>query len=194
MEEKLQKLFKECKEELYSIGIDLNDNAIGNISINIGKRNCKRYGCCKQENPDEKSKYVETIGRKRYIKYSRFKNHNIEISKWVMDLNDEIIKNTIMHEIIHCFPNCSNHGVDFKNYANYINYKLGYTISRLGDKSQDLKNSNIPIVQDKFNYKIQCSNCGYSFYRKRLNVNFSRKYRCGLCRGKFVVYKGIYLN
>ena len=65
MEEKLQKLFKECKEELYSIGIDLNDNAIGNISINIGKRNCKRYGCCKQENPDEKSKYVETIGRKR---------------------------------------------------------------------------------------------------------------------------------
>ena len=29
------------------------------------------------------------------------------------------IKNTIMHEIIHCFPYCNNHGSEFKKYAKY---------------------------------------------------------------------------
>ena len=95
MEDKLQNLFNECKTELKSIGIDLENKLVGTIAINISKRNCKRYGCCKQECPDEATKYIEKIGRKRYVKYAIFKKHTIEISKWVMDLNDDIIKNTI---------------------------------------------------------------------------------------------------
>ena len=138
MELKLQRLFDECKSELYSIGIDLNNEQIGDITIGIGKRNCKRYGCCKQESPIKSTKYTERVGRNRYVRYGRYKSHKIEISKWVMELNEDIIKNTIMHEIIHCFPNCSNHGEDFKKYAKYINTKLGYDISRLGNKKQDL--------------------------------------------------------
>ena len=192
MDDKLQQLFYECKSELYSIGIDLNNKSIGQISISIGKRACKRYGCCKQENPIKSSKYIEKIGSKRYVKYGLFEKHNIEISKWVMDLNIYIIKNTIMHEIIHCLPNCSNHGEEFKNYAQYINSKLGYDISRLGDKKQDLIDSNIPIEKEKFNYKIECIKCGYNFYRKRINCNFSRKYRCGKCGGRFRVYQGVF--
>lgn len=193
METKLQNLFKECKEELNNIGIDLNNENIGSISINIAKRNCKRYGCCKQEDPVKSTRYVEKVGRKRYIKYARFNKHTIEISKWVMELNSDIIKNTIMHEIIHCMPGCNNHGEEFKKYANFINYKLGYNISRLGDKKLDLEQSNIQVVEnEKFNYKIECSECGYNFFRKRLNCNFARKYRCGKCSGRFVVYKGIY--
>ena len=192
MDERLQLLFNDCKNELGSIGIDLNNKSIGKITISIGKRACKRYGCCKQESPVKSSKYVEKIGRKRYVKYALFEKHNIEISKWVMQLNTDIIKNTIMHEIIHCLPNCSNHGNEFKKYANYINCKLDYDISRLGDKKQDLIDSNIPIEKEKFNYKIECSGCGYSFYRKRLNYSFSRKYRCGKCGGRFSVYQGIF--
>ncbi|MBR2745020.1 MAG: SprT-like domain-containing protein [Clostridia bacterium] len=190
MEEKLQHLFNECKNELYDIGIDIENKNIGNISISIGKRNCKRYGCCKQEQPIESTKYIERIGRKKYIKYKMYASHKIEISKWVMDLKPNIIKNTIMHEIIHCFPNCSNHGEDFKKYAHYISYKLGYDISRLGDKNSDLMASNIVPASEKYNYKIQCTKCGYSFYRKRLNCNFSRNYRCGKCGGHFITAKG----
>ncbi len=192
MNERLQLLFNDCKNELDSIGIDLNNKSIGEITISIGKRACKRYGCCKQESPVKSSRYVEKIGRKRYVKYALFEKHNIEISKWVMELNTDIIKNTIMHEIIHCLPNCSNHGNEFKKYANYINYKLGYDISRLGDKKQDLIDSNIPIEKEKFNYKIECSRCGYNFYRKRINCNFSSKYRCGKCGGRFSVYQGTF--
>ena len=136
MEDKLQNLFNECKLELKNIGIDLNNSIVGTITISIAKRNCKRYGCCKQACPDESSKYIEKIGKKSYLRYAKFKKHSIEISKWVMDLNTDIIKNTIMHEIIHCLPNCNNHGKQFKKYANYINYKLNYNVSRLGDKKQ----------------------------------------------------------
>lgn len=190
MEEKLRKLFIECKDELSSIGIDINNKLVGNIDINIAKRNCKRYGCCKQEVPDVSTRYYEKVGRRRYARYAVYKKHTIEISKWVMELNSDIIKNTIMHEIIHCFPNCNNHGEDFKKYANYINKNLGYNISRLGDKNQDLKNSNVETVKEHYNYQVKCSDCGYTFYRKRITNGFSYKYRCGKCRGKFIVEKG----
>ena len=132
MEYKLNKLYQECINELASIGISIQDNVdIGKIQIHISKRNNKRYGACKQEEPDQSTMYVERIGRRRVIKYLKYKKHTIEISPWVMELDDGIIKNTIMHEIIHCVPNCNNHGKEFKQYAKYINQKLGYDISRV---------------------------------------------------------------
>lgn len=193
MELKLQKLFEECKSELYTIGIDLQEeDIVGDISIEISKRNCKRYGCCKHENPIKSTKYIEQVGRNRYIRYGRYKTHKIELSRWVLDLNDDIIKNTILHEIIHCFPNCNNHGEYFKKYAKYINTKLGYNISRLGNIKQDILASNIQGVTEKYNYKVECRTCGYYFFRKRLNCNFSRNYRCGKCGGKLQTLKGIF--
>lgn len=129
MEEKLLKLYNECIQELEKIGIDTKN--IGNIEINISRRNNKRYGACKQVEPDEKTRYIEKIGRKRYIKYEKYNRHLIEISPWVMQLDEGIIKNTIMHELIHCMPLCNNHGERFKEYAKYINSKLGYDISRV---------------------------------------------------------------
>ena len=81
MEQKLNKLYIECVQELEKIGIKVIDNK--------------------------------------------------EISPWVMELNEDIIKNTIMHELIHCMPGCSNHGEYFKKYDYYVNAKLGYDISRV---------------------------------------------------------------
>lgn len=132
MEQKLNLLYLECVKELEKIGIKiLNNEDIGQIDINISKRNNKRYGVCKQEEPDKNTKYIETVRRRKVVKYLKYKKHHIEISKWVMELNNDIIKNTIIHEIIHCLPNCTNHGEEFKKYAKYINSKLGYDISRV---------------------------------------------------------------
>lgn len=132
MEEKLSNLYTECIRELAIIGINVEDDKnVGEIDIKLSKRNNKRYGACKQEKPDKSTKYVEKFKNRRIIKYLKFKKHHIEISPWVMELNEDIIKNTIMHEIIHCFPSCSNHGEEFKKYAKYINEKLGYDISRV---------------------------------------------------------------
>ena len=189
MEEKLKRIYQQCIEELRTIGIDiLNSSEIGNIDIYIAKRNNKRYGCCKQEEPDINTKYIEKIGKKRIIRYARFKKHHIEISPWLMELDESIIKNTVIHEIIHCLPNCNNHGEHFKKYAKYINQKLGHNISRVGNKKEDYKKSNIEYVEkESYNYHIKCTNCGKSSFRKRLCKNFEKKYRCAICSGKLKI-------
>ena len=187
MEEKLKKLYKECIKELSTINIDITDkHIIGKIDIQISKRKAKRYGCCKQSEPDKKYYHFVKRGYKKIKVYDKFLKHDIEISKWVMELDDKIIKNTIMHELIHCIPNCNNHGKEFRKYANYINQNLGYEIQRLGNKKQDYKSSNIEYKETDTNYKykIRCKQCGLIYYRQRLKKNFIRDYRCGKCRGK----------
>ena len=191
MEEKLKKLYNQVIEELQKIGINMQDKQqVGTIEISLSKRNNQRYGCCKQEKPDKKYKTITKKGRHKIIKYEKFTNHHIEISPWVMDLDDKIIKNTIIHELIHCLPYCNNHGEEFKKYAKFINQKLGYNISRVGNKKEDFEKSNIELKeQDNYKYKIICKGCNQEFYRKRLNKNFLRKYRCGKCGGKFEVFE-----
>ena len=190
MKEKLTKLYNECIEELKSIGINMEDSKKnGKITINIAKRKAKRYGCCKQSKPVITCYHIEYKNHRRRKVYDVFLKHDIEISKWVLDLNDDIIKNTIMHELIHCLPYCNNHGKEFKKYAEYINQKLGYKIQRLGNKEKDYENSNIKF-EDKeitYKYKIKCKNCGFIFYRQRLKKNFIRDYRCGKCKGKLEI-------
>ena len=186
MENKLKELYNECVIELKSIGFDLNEDEIGQINITFSKRKNKRYGCCKQEEPDK----TTAFRKNRIIYYKKYKKHTIEISKWLMDLNDEIIKNTIIHELIHCLPECNNHGKYFKKYAKLINDKLGYNITRVGNKKEDFIKSG---VQEKFDdepkskYKIVCEKCNQTYYRQRLAKNFTRKYLCGICKGKFRV-------
>lgn len=187
MEKRLQFLYDSCIKELNSIGIAISN--IGEIDIKLSKRANKRYGCCKHEEPDESSKSIYKKGFKKFLKYEKFNKHHIEISKWVMDLNEDIIKNTIIHEIIHCFPYCNNHGKEFKNYANIINKELGYNVSRTGNKEEDYKKSNIQYKEENnYKYKIVCQNCSQVIFRQRYNKNFVNKYRCGKCGGKFNVY------
>ena len=189
MDKKLEELYTQCLSELKIIGIDLNSKEIGSIDIKLSNRSKKRYGCCKQEEPDKNYLIKKKIGRRTIIECNRFKKHHIEISSWVMELDEKIIKNTIIHELIHCIPYCNNHGNEFKKYANYINEKLGYNISRLGDKKQDfiLSNKEYNEKEIRYNYEIICQKCGQKVYRQRVNKNFTRKYRCGKCGGKFKV-------
>ena len=155
MEEKLVDLYKKCVEELNSIKININ---------------C--YHIIKSR-------------RHKIKKYDIFKNHHIEISKWVMELDEAIIKNTIMHEIIHCLPYCNNHGKEFKKYATYINEKLGYNITRLGNKEEDYKKSNLEYKEkiNNYKYKIICNKCGQIIYRQRFRKELINNYRCGKCGG-----------
>ncbi len=127
-------------------------------------------------------------GKKLFVKYRKYNKHHIEISSWVLDMNDEIIKNTIIHEIIHCFPECNNHLKKFKYYAEYINLKLGYNIGRLGDKKQDYIASGMYFEnEDIYKYKIVCNSCNMVTFRKRFNKNKIKKYRCSKCRGKLSI-------
>ena len=187
IEEKLEKLYHESIQELKRIGIPVEKE---NIQITLAKRNNKRYGCCKPEKPDEQYKKITKKGYKTYIHYEHYKSYTIEISKWVMELEESIIKNTIIHELIHCLPYCNNHGKYFQFYAKKINEQLGYCITRTGNKREDYAKSNIAYQEEeKYNYQIQCEECGQVFYRKRLAKNFVKKYRCKKCLGRFEIVK-----
>lgn len=191
LEVKLKRIYNQCLDDLKYLEIDVLNRKedFGEIDINISKRNNKRYGCCKQEEPDLNYKHIEKKGYRKIIKYEKFNKHHIEISKWVLELKDDIIKDTIMHEIIHCFPYCNNHGEKFKKYATIINQSLGYNISRVGNREEDCIKSGIDNIKNKeeFNYKITCSKCGQEFYRKRLKKDLIKKYRCGICNGKLEI-------
>ena len=190
MEKKLNKLYLECLNELNNIEIDiLNEKQYGKIDISISKRNNKRYGCCKQEKPDINYKVIYKVGKRKYVRYEKFEKHHIEISPWVMNLENSIIKNTIMHELIHCIPYCNNHGEEFKKYANLINDRYGYNVSRVGNKKEDFEKSSIEYNEiPKYNYKIICKGCNQEFYRQRLNRNIIKHYICAKCGNKFEVY------
>lgn len=187
MQIKLEKLLDDCIKELETIKFKIKDNPeVGTIDIKISKKATKRYGCCKHESPNKK--YFHTIKSKygKKIVYDRFNIHHIEISQWVMQLDDQTIKNTIIHEILHCLPACNNHGVLFKSYAKYINEKLGYNISRLGNKEADFKRNNLEYNENTkcYKYKIICKECGQVFYRQRMKKNLIKKYCCSLCGGR----------
>ena len=191
MEEKLHRLYRECIKELNMVGIDiLDEKYYGKIDVSISKRNNKRYGCCRQEEPDKRYKAIIKRGRRKIIRYERFNKHHIEISKWVLELEDNIIKNTIIHELIHCIPYCNNHGIEFKKYAKLINNTYGYDISRVGDKKKDYEKSNLEYNEgQKYNYMVVCKGCKQEFYRQRINKDFVKKYICGKCKSKFEVVR-----
>lgn len=191
MEEKLNRLYRECIKELNMVGIDiLDEKYYGKIDIAVSKRNNKRYGCCRQEEPDKRYKVITKRGRKKIIRYEKFNKHYIEISKWVLELEDNIIKNTIIHELIHCIPYCNNHGIEFKKYAKLINNAYGYDISRVGDKKKDYEKSNLEYNEgSKYNYRVVCKGCKQEFYRQRINRDFVKKYICGKCKSKFEVVR-----
>jgi len=183
--EKIERLLEQVKKEFKSIHIPLE--TVGKVEITIAKRNCKRYGCCKQSKPDEKTKIVKKYKHKRCVEYGVYQEHKIEISKWVLEMKEEIIKNTIAHELVHCLPYCNNHGENFKRYATYINQELGYTIARTGNKKEDYAKSNLPYTEQPFKYEIQCTNCQQIYKRNRLAKNFLKKYQCGICGGKLKI-------
>ena len=190
MQEKLEKLYTECIKELKTIGINILDNKeVGSIDIKISNRATKRYGCCKQEKPNKKYYHRIRVGRRMIIKYDVFHEHHIDISKWVMDLDEKVIKNTIIHELIHCLPYCNDHGKMFKQYAGLINEKLGYEITRVGNKKKDYEDSNLNYAEDSKDqkHKIVCRDCGQVYFRQRLKKDLAKKYRCSKCGGKLLI-------
>ena len=88
--------------------------------------------------------------------------YQIQLSKYLLDCDTQLIKNVIAHELIHTVHGCFNHGSSFVRYANLVNrvfpkYKI------------EVKNTNKEFSQNiKYKYKITCNKCGRVFYRHKL--------------------------
>jgi len=157
----MKNLVAECKNELESIGLQLPT-----INYVLNTRAKKRMGQCR----------------------SKIKNvyYEIELSKNYMDIyakqnNFSEIKNTIIHEMLHTLPNCMNHGNQWQSYANTVNRKLGYKISRLASVDNEVKQE---MVQ-KAKYHVICNECGQIYYHNRKTKYFDVLDRCSChkCKG-----------
>lgn len=101
----------------------------------------------------------------------------IHLTDTLLLLDDDMILNTLIHELLHTLPNCQNHGPQWKAYGKKIHKMTGIEISRLGE---------LPIPASQLNYKyvIKCTNCGkeYGFARMSKVLNNLAYHNCG-CGG-----------
>jgi predicted SprT family Zn-dependent metalloprotease len=157
-------LFKVSLKELSQIGIE----PAGEIkSITVNKRPRKRLGACK------------IAGKGRRPEYE------IEISFICRDLDDDQLKQVIIHEILHTCYDSMNHGATWKSNAEKVKSQLGYHIST----TADLKGLGINEEQRKYRYVVQCLSCGQTMGRMRKSrvVKHPQYYRCSKCGGRLTV-------
>lgn len=119
-----------------------------------------------------------TLGTCNKLNNSDF-DFEIRITKYIA--NEQALKNTIAHEILHSVKGCFNHQKKWKAMAEKVNSKYGYNITRLGDNSE----ANV-----KPKYIVVCKNCGleYKYFKKGKVIKYleanSKNIKCGKCRGE----------
>ena len=151
----LKAVYSECIAEVVNAGI-----VPGNIvSVTVNTRAVRRLGQCRR----------------------RYNNYHINISSMLLSdsVPIEILKNTIIHEILHSCNGCMNHGETWLRLAAIMNAR-GYKIETTA-KADTMQY----IERPKAAYTIVCESCGHVFERYRMSdlVKNTDNYRCA-CGGK----------
>ena len=155
LNQKLQRLAKESEKELRDIGLGkmLKDN----IRYTINYRAKKRLGqCCEKQ--------------------------DINISSWLLEIGDDHdIKNTIIHEILHTFEDTIGHKAKWQYYANYVNNRTDYHITRTTsiDNIYARANEVRPRREVSYKYEITCEKCGKVFYRQKMIKRILNSFKRG---------------
>lgn len=140
--QKIQRLFAEvCKEYRNKIGNNIREEDI-QIDVEKGKNPIILGRCYKTR---------DSIREWRIVIYE-------------FDYRtDDGYKETIMHEIVHTFPGCFNHGPRFKRYESLIKYYLGYSIRDVrGETHADSEAVHSAITnqrKEKAKYILYCPKC-----------------------------------
>lgn len=140
--------------------------------------------------PVPEEKIDKTVGySSTTTKFGMCKKRNgrftIYLSRYALN-NTEIVKDTLVHEVIHTLPGADNHGADFKQYASIVNKKLGYHIKCRGSREEAAASGLEQARRERFKYKLVCQKCGSQILRQRRTklVQHPEHYRC-VCGGAF---------
>ena len=153
----LNALLAQLQAELDSISIPLSPHTEPILHINTRAK--RRLGCC----------------------YFDGRIYRIEISAMILG-NSQLLKETIIHELLHTCPGCRNHGQHWKELANTVNSRLGYHVQRTVPMQWEPSG---PLRHEEVKYVLQCENCGAEIGRMRMSkaVKQPWRYRCP-CGGK----------
>lgn len=151
--EKFKIIAEQEKYNLIEIGI--TDVKFNNYTFELSNRLTSTLGQCRKTGTND---YTITLN-------SKFAEAE--------DLN--IVRQTIMHELIHSCNDCMSHTGRWKQIADLVNSVYGYNISRM-TVTKNYK-------QQKAKYKIVCTNCGCTSYifRKNKIIKNLNMYRCIYC-------------
>lgn len=108
----------------------------------------------------------------------------IEIAGLLENSTDMLVRQVVMHELLHTCRGCLNHGEKWKLYADIVNRKYGYNIARV---YKDDCSEKLP--ERKYKYVITCSQCGNKGYRLKKSkvTEHPEKYKCSGCGGRITV-------
>ena len=162
----LMKLVGESQRELASLNIRTSN--VRNWSVNTRAK--ARWGYC--------------------VKVSKGL-FDIQIAAALLqdDVDDQAVKDTIVHELLHTIPGCFKHTGKWKQYANTINRLLPqYKIKR--GSSYEEKGLEDLRPKPQCRYILKCLRCGSEIGRQRMSaaVEHPEHYRCK-CGGRLTRIK-----
>lgn len=106
--------------------------------------------------------------------------YTIEVSAEILQ-SPALLRETLLHELLHTCPGCRDHGPLWKHYAEVVNKALGTSIRRTVKAEGELA----PLRREEVKYVLRCQSCGREINRMRMCkvVKTPWRYRC-LCGGK----------
>lgn len=142
--------------ELRALGIPVSPNILPGVRVN--SRAKRRLGCC----------------------YGQQGVYTIEVAARLLD-DARLLRETLLHELLHTCPGCRNHGEKWKRYAAVVNQNMGTDIQR----TVRLEEEPVALRREEVKYILRCEACGKEIKRMRLCkvVKSPWRYRC-LCGGK----------
>ena len=101
-------------------------------------------------------------------------------------VDDQALKDTIAHELLHTVEGCSGHRGKWKALAERVKRELpGYSVSRVSSADQKgvAEGPRTPV----YRYELVCEGCGQRILRQKESALIRRpsRYRCGKCGGRF---------
>ena len=163
----------ECIEELENLNIPIADDIYFKIRQDLS------------------SSFATCIRRTNWLNGSY--EYEIEINKSLIEMylnktiSEKVVKDTIVHELLHTIKGCMNHGKLWKTYAKIVNSVYGYNIQRCSSyKEMGITDSNLLDTLKNTRYKLECKQCGQVISRNRMCdvIRYYDRYKCR-CGGKF---------
>ncbi len=135
---------------------------------------------------------VNTRAKKRWgqCKKIGLNTFEINISQLLLqdDLDDQIAKNVIAHELLHTVKGCFAHKGKWKLLAQKINQSIPDYNIKVRDTFEEI---TISEIEKKAKYIIKCRSCDFTAkrYKHSRVIDKPYLYRCPKCQGKIYIQK-----
>lgn len=154
--EELDGLLGELWRQLRGLGVPVSEKVRPGVRVN--SRAKRRLGCC----------------------FYNGGEYTIEVAARLLG-QPGLLRETLVHELLHTCPGCRDHGERWKGYAGVVNEAWGMDIQR----TVKVEGEQGPLRREEVKYVLRCEACGKEIGRVRMCkvVKTPWRYRC-LCGGK----------